>query len=145
MTSDLAGLLDRIPHRGPMRFIDEVLAVGPNWIRTRTTLDDDFLMARSGVVSPLVAIELFAQSAAAFMAHRTASSDQPFVQGALLGSRKLDVHADQFAVGDTLVAECRETFGAGALAQFDCRLTRGDATVAEGVINVVSGAGVVRG
>ncbi len=145
MSADLAGLLDRIPHRGPMRFIDEIVMVGPDWIRTRTTLEDDFIMARGGFVSPLVAIELFAQSAAAFMAHRTATSDQPFVQGALLGTRRIDIHADAFRVGDILVADCRETFGAGALAQFDCRLTRGQATVAEGVINVVSGAGVVRG
>ncbi len=145
MSADLDALLERIPHRGPMRFLDEVLAVGPSWIRTRTTLREEFIMARDGLVSPLVAIELFAQSAAAFMAHRTASSNQPFVQGALLGSRKMDVFAETFAVGDTLIAECHETFGAGALAQFDCRLTRGEETIAQGVINVVSGAGVVQG
>ncbi|MEM9070894.1 MAG: hypothetical protein AAGE52_20460 [Myxococcota bacterium] len=138
-------LLDRIPHRGPMRFLTEVLEVQGAAIRTSTTIGQDFILARDGVVSPLVAIELFAQSAAAFMAHRTAASDSPFVQGALLGSRKLDVFVDAFHVGDVLVAECEEVFGAGALAQFRCVLTRGDDKVAEGAINVVSGADVVRG
>ncbi|MBX3248752.1 MAG: hypothetical protein KF901_16360 [Myxococcales bacterium] len=138
-------LLSRLPHRGPMLFLDEVLEVSGSRVRTRTTLRDDFILAKDGLVSPLVALELFAQAAAAFMAHRVAQTDQPMVQGALLGSRTLDCHVDTFRVGDELVTEAEEVFGAGGLAQFKCALYRGGERVAEGNINVVSGTDVVRG
>lgn len=128
-----------------MRFLTGVDSVSNTQIRTRALLGDDFIMAREGKVSPLVAIELFAQSAAAFMANRTRDSDVPFVQGALLGTRKLDAFVDHFAVGDELITEAEEVFGVGALAQFKCTLWRGEEKVAEGHINVASGENVVRG
>lgn len=127
-----------------MRFLTGVDEVSATRIRTRARIGDDFIMARDGKVSPLVAIELFAQSAAAFMAHRTRDTDAPFVQGALLGTRKLDTFVDHFDVGDELVTEAEEVFGVGALAQFKCTLWRGEEKVAEGHINVASGANVVR-
>jgi len=142
---DLSDLLDHIPHRGPMRFLTGIDSVDATHIRTRALIGEDFIMARDGKVSALVAIELFAQSAAAFMAHRTRDSDAPFVQGALLGTRKLDAFVDHFSVGDELITEAEEVFGVGALAQFKCTLWRGDEKVAEGHINVASGANVVRG
>lgn len=142
---ELSELIERIPHRGPMRFIDEVVAVKGATIRTRTTLREDFLMLDGGKVSPMVAIELFAQSAALFMAHRSSASDVPFVQGALLGSRTLDADVPFLAVGDTLEVEAEEVFGAGNLAQFKCRLFREGTEIARGAINVASGANVVRG
>ncbi|MCB9636069.1 MAG: hypothetical protein H6721_28490 [Sandaracinus sp.] len=138
-------VLSRMPHRGPMLFLDEVLEVGASTARTRTVLREDFLLAKDGKVSPLVSIELFAQAAAAFMASKTAPSDRPTVQGALLGSRSLDTFVDTFEVGDELIAEVEQVFGAGALAQFKCVLYRGETKVAEGNINVVSGTDVVRG
>ncbi len=142
---DLSWLFERIPHRGPMLFIDEVVRVGKFTIETRATMKDDFIMAREGVISPLVSIELFAQSAALFMAHRSAQSNLPFVRGALLGTRKLEVTVDAFAVGDILDVHAEEVFGAGALAQFQCVLRRGEDEVASGSINVASGANIVRG
>lgn len=141
----MSDVLARMPHRGPMLFLDEVVDVGSNTARTRTRLREGFILAKDGKVSPLVAIELFAQAAAAFMASKTATTDRPTVQGALLGSRSLDTLVDAFEVGDELVAEVEQVFGAGALAQFKCALFRAEAKVAEGHINVVSGSDVVRG
>ncbi|HJK89780.1 MAG TPA: hypothetical protein RMH85_23385 [Polyangiaceae bacterium LLY-WYZ-15_(1-7)] len=138
-------ILKRLPHGGPMLFLDEVLEVGPTRVRTRTVLKEGFLLADGeGKVSPLVSIELFAQAAAAFMVNRVADTDRPFVQGALLGTRKLECHVDRFEVGDVLEVEAEEVFGAGALAQFRCALFREGEKVAEGAINVVSGADVVQ-
>ncbi len=62
--TESADLLARIPHRGPMCFLDEVVAVDGHHVHTRTTLRPDFLLLRDGAASPMVAIELFAQTAA---------------------------------------------------------------------------------
>jgi len=122
-----------------MLFLDDVVDVSWTRIVTATTFDADFLLAKDGRVSPLVVIELFAQSAAALMAHRSAQTDAPDVSGYLLGARKLDVTVDAFAVGDAVRTEAEEKWGAGALAQFACKCFVGDAVVAEGAINVAAG------
>lgn len=143
--SSSSDVLSRMPHRGPMLFLDEVLEVSGSKARARTVLRDDFILAKDGKVSSLVSIELFAQAAAAYMASKTSPTERPTVQGALLGSRSLDTFVDAFDVGDELIAEVEQVFGAGALAQFKCALFRAGEKVAEGNINVVSGSDVVRG
>lgn len=132
-------LLKRLPHGGPMLFLDDVIDVSWTRIVTETVIGPEFLLLREGRVSPLVVIELFAQSAAALMAHRSAQSDAPDVSGYLLGARKLDVSVDGFAPGDTIRTEAEEKWGAGALAQFACKCLVGDRVVAEGAINVAAG------
>ena len=127
-----------------MLFLDRVLSVGAVQVETETTFRTDFLMARDGIISPLVCIELFAQSAAALMAHRSALANAPKVSGALLGTRALICHVPHFVVGDTVRTVAIEVFGVGVLAQFECKLyrktTEGEELAAEGSINVAAGA-----
>ena len=123
-----------------MLFLDDIVEVDWTRIVTRTTFGDDFLMAQAGRISPLVVIELFAQSAAALMAYRSAQTDAPDVSGFLLGARRIDVTVDGFSVGDEVRTEAEEKWGAGALAQFACRCFVGDQVVAEGAINVAAGS-----
>lgn len=123
-----------------MLFLDDVASVSWTAIVTETVFGPDFLLLEEGRVSPLVTIELFAQSAAALMAHRQAQTDAPDVSGFLLGARKIDVSVEGFSVGDAVRTEAEETWGAGALAQFACKCFLGGALVAEGAINVAQGA-----
>lgn len=123
-----------------MLFLDDIVSVSWTQIVTKTVFGPEFLLAKDGRVSPLVTLELFAQSAAALMAHRQAQTDAPDVSGFLLGARKLDVMVDSFAVGDEVHTEAEEKWGAGALAQFACRCLVGDRVVAEGAINVAAGS-----
>jgi predicted hotdog family 3-hydroxylacyl-ACP dehydratase len=98
-----------------------------------------------GEVSPIAAIEFFAQSAAVLMSHRTSGSDPNPVAGALLGTRGVEFLVPMLRVGDVLRVVAKESWGAGALAQFDCELFRTSATqtepelCAQGTINVVAG------
>ncbi len=132
-------VLGRLPHAGPMLFLDRIVRVADPLIETETTFRDDFVMSRDGVISPLVCVELFAQSAAALMAHRSAQANAPKVSGALLGTRRIDCQVASFSVGQTVRTQVVEIFGAGALAQFDCVLTLDGTKVAEGSINVAAG------
>jgi predicted hotdog family 3-hydroxylacyl-ACP dehydratase len=140
---ELTHLLARIPHRGPMCFIDDVISVTPNSVTTTMTLRADHILAVDGLVSPIAAIELFAQSAAVLMSHRTSGSDPNPVAGALLGTRGVDFLVPSLRVGDVLRVVATESWGAnGALAQFDCELFRGPESelCARGTINVVGEA-----
>ena len=143
--SELAQILPHLPHKGPMLLLDAVSEVGPDRIRTRVQIrEDHILLEADGTLSTLVAIELFAQSAAALMVHRSMAKDASPVMGALLGSRTFDVLTPHLAVGDVLEIEAVERWGQGQLAQLSCELFRESAgeweLVARGAINVVSGS-----
>jgi predicted hotdog family 3-hydroxylacyl-ACP dehydratase len=133
--------LQRLPHAGRMRWIREVVDSGERHIVCRSVIGQEHLVGEDPGRAPgLIAIELFAQAAAAFMADRSAKlgSTGP-VSGALLGTRKLDVDVDGFELGDELLSEVHEKWSAGQLAQFDCVLKRGEQEVARGAINVATG------
>jgi len=133
-------LLARIPHEGPMLFIDDVVSVEGRRATTRTTIGDDHVMLQEGTVSSLIAVELFAQTAAVLMAQRSGSGQRaPGVTGALLGTRAIDVSVPSFRPGDELTTTVEEKWGTGQIAQFDCVLHHGDDEVARGSINVAGG------
>jgi predicted hotdog family 3-hydroxylacyl-ACP dehydratase len=141
MGEDLSWVVAQMPHQPPMRFIDEVVEVEDARILCKCRLHDAHIMVVDGSVTPLVAIELFAQAAAALMVHRAAQAGAPPTGGFLLGTRKVDVNVDVFRPGDELTVDVKELWGSGALAQFECVLTRDGAEVATGSINVASAAG----
>ena len=131
-----------------MRFVDDVISVGPDRVETTMTLREDHIMSGvatgPGEVSPLIAIELFAQSAAVLMSHRTSGTDPNPVAGALLGTRGITTEVDRLKVGDVLIVRATEKWGQGALAQFECELFRvsgeSEERCASGSINVVGEA-----
>ncbi len=141
MTDDLSWVVANMPHQPPMRFIDEVSSVEDARIVCRCRFSDEHIMANDGRVTPLVAIELFAQAAAALMVHRAAQAGAPPTGGFLLGTRKVDVNVDAFRSGDELTVDVRELWGNGPLAQFECVATRDGEEVARGSINVASAGG----
>ncbi len=53
----IPGILERLPHAGPMLFLDEVVAVEAQSIEPRVVLRADFIMAAAdGTVPPMVAL-----------------------------------------------------------------------------------------
>ena len=141
MSEDLSWVVAQMPHQPPMRFIDEVVAVEDARIVCKAVLGESHIMADEGRVSPLVAIELFAQAAAALMVYRAAKAGAPPTGGFLLGTRKVDVNTEAFVTGDVLTIDVKEIWGNGPLAQFECLLSRDGDEVASGSINVASAGG----
>lgn len=137
MTDPLA----RLPHAGRMRWIREIVECSERHAVCRSVVGREHLVGDDARRAPaLIAVELFAQSAAAYMAHNSAGRGaHETVSGALLGTRKLDVEVDGFGLGDELVSEVQEIWSDGRLAQFDCVLRRNGVEVARGSINVAIG------
>lgn len=134
---DLAWVIERLPHRPPMRLLDEVIEASGRKLVVRVRIGDDhILLDDEGKVTPLLAIELFAQAAAALLVWLGGKAGAPSVTGYLLGTRKLDMHAECFVPGDELDVVVEESWSTPGLAQLNGELYRGGELVASGVITV---------
>jgi len=143
-------ILDAMPHAPPMRLVDGVVVVdGPRIVCTAGIGPDHLLLepeegAGDAGVSGLVAIELFAQAAAALLVYHARQSGHGATGGYLLGSRRLTVDAPRLRPGDRLRVRVEESFSQGPIAQFAGVLERDGVEIARGSINVVHGpAGAV--
>ena len=128
-----------IPHRLPMRLIDEVIAQEGLTVTCRTTIREDMPFVLDGQVPMIIALELFAQSACSLVSLLAARSGAPMTGGAVLGTRALQLHGDALSVGDTVEILCEERMAIGPTAQVHCRLMHEDTLLAEGSINVMAG------
>ena len=120
---DLASL---VPHRAPMLFIDAVdgfdVAAKCADVRVAIRADSPFY---DGVGVPAwVSIEYMAQAAAVLVGLRdhalsVAAEPRP---GLLLGTRRLDLAVDRFAVGETYRISAICTFEDQDAAAFQCEM-----------------------
>ena len=131
-------VLEGMPHRPPMRLIETVIEACATAIVCQTQLRPDTIVVRDGRLSPLVAIELFAQAAAALMVWRAREGGAPIVSGMLLGTRRITLDGAP-RVGEILTIRVEERWHTGPLAQFHGVLSRDDETIASGAINVAAG------
>ena len=137
--SGLPPIENLIPHRPPMLLIDEVIEHEGLRVVCRTTIREDMPFVQDGTVPVMLALELFAQSAASLVALIASRGGAPLSGGAILGSRQIDLHGESFSVGDVLEIHCEERMALGMTAQIQCSLRREGELLAEGSINVMAG------
>jgi len=99
--------------------------------------DTIFLPGESAQVPAMLALEQMAQTCAAYMGLRARENNEPVRLGYLLGCRTLELLVDDFTVGDILTIAVEQVGALQTMASFDCRVTRGDESVATGVLNVM--------
>lgn len=128
-----------IPHRPPMLLVDEVVHHDGLKVVCRTTIRDDMPFVQGGEVSALLAIELFAQSAASLVSLLAAGKRRGLAAGALIGTRSMRLHTDVLRTGDIVEMRCEEKLAIGPTAQIHCELRRDGVLLAEGSINVMAG------
>lgn len=128
-----------VPHRPPMLLIDEAISHEGRSLVCRAVIREDHPLLEEDGVPALVAIELFAQTAAALVGLLAPAGGPSMQTGALLGTRQVRLHVPSFAVGDELLIRCTEAWTIGPAAQIECAMTRNGEAVAEGSINVMAG------
>jgi len=136
--SDFPDLDALVPHRGRMRLLGRVLSHSPEETRCSVDLErSELFFDRDGSVPAFVAIEYMAQCAAAHAGLAAAHGSSPRI-ALLLGSRRLQLHAERFHPGQQLCVEARHHRGEAGLVAFDCavRDTESDRTLAEGRLNL---------
>ncbi|MCA9688811.1 MAG: hypothetical protein KC636_04330 [Myxococcales bacterium] len=136
----MPALAELLPHKPPMRLVDAITSIDGGAIVCRATITEDTPFVAGGEVSNLLALELFAQTAATLCAARAYGRGQAMRVGVLLGVRELTLEAPTLAVGDVLEVDVRERWSDARVGNFRCQLRRDGVVLASGAINVQSGA-----
>ena len=125
-----------------MLFLDALIAHDDTSVVVEKTFRADDVFVENGCVSSFVVLELFAQAAAAHFGYAGLQRGGQFSSGALLGTRKIELHVPTLAVGELLQVRAKQTFAMPPAAQYECQLVlaRDPAQVlAEGSITVALG------
>lgn len=129
-----------MPHRPPMLLLDTLLEHGELEVVCDKTFRPDDPFAEGGRVTALVTIELFAQAAAAHFGYAGFEKDGRPGSGALLGTRRIDLLAPHFAVGERLLVRARQLGVMPPAAQYECTIERESGEVlARGSLSVAMG------
>lgn len=129
-----------MPHRPPMLVLDALVHCDETTaVCARTIRAGDVFVEEDGV-SALLALELFAQTAAAHFGYLGMLRGGGMASGALLGTRRLELEIDRYRVGDALEVRATQVMSMPPAAQYECTLTRAGEVVARGTINVAMGA-----
>jgi predicted hotdog family 3-hydroxylacyl-ACP dehydratase len=140
--ADFPPLTAFMPHRPPMLLLDRLTACTDLEATCIKTIREGDPFVEDGTVSALIALELFAQTAAAHFGYLGFARGAGFAAGALLGTRKLELHVDRYRVGDELEIRARQVMTMPPAAQYECTLLRAGETVASGTLNVAIGGAV---
>jgi predicted hotdog family 3-hydroxylacyl-ACP dehydratase len=125
-----------IPHRTPMRLVDTLLSVLEGCGVTETVLPRTSMMADGeGKLHEVAFMEMIAQSYAAFNGYRDLVEGKPPGEGFLVGVRRLEITGRAYA-GDRLLTTIRTVGSFGGFAVVEGSVTRGDETVASGIIKL---------
>lgn len=119
---DVAPLL---PHSGHMVLLDEVTAYDADSLSALASIGAGHaLLQDDGTVPAWMAMEIMAQCVAAWEGCHAHNRGEPVRLGFLLGTRKLQLHADALPVGCQLAASAQQSIrDNNGFAVFDCRLT----------------------
>lgn len=129
-----------MPHRPPMLLLDSLLEHSDEGVLCDKTFREDDPFVEGGRVTALVAVELFAQAAAAHFGYSGVVLGRVAATGALLGARRIDLDVPSYEVGERLLVRVRQVGVMPPAAQYECTIEReGGAVLARGTINVAMG------
>ena len=106
------GLNKFMPHREPMRLIKRVVDLGQDRAITECVVENEWPLREGNSVSPIVLIELVAQTAAAFLGWRKfkEKGDDCEGKGWLVGIRDAVFHCEKIELNSVLITDSREIF-----------------------------------
>ena len=129
-----------MPHRPPMLLLDTLLDHGEEEVVCDKTFREADPFVEGGAVTALVAVELFAQAAAAHFGYSGYARGGTPASGALLGARRIDLMVPSYAVGERLLVRARQVGVMPPAAQYECTIEGASgAVLAKGTINVAMG------
>jgi predicted hotdog family 3-hydroxylacyl-ACP dehydratase len=105
-----------IPHRPPMKLIDEVLEVDDEKAITASIVSENWPLYREGSVSPVVMIELVAQATGIATGWKRKRETGKGIKGYLVGIKEASFYIDRIPAGTRLITNIEnlykhETYG----------------------------------
>jgi len=135
MAEDLPAIEDLLPHRGPMRLLDVVVAWRPDAVVCRAEVRADNPFLREGRLEAVAHMELLAQAAAAHIT--LADPLRRPIRGYLVAARDLKFAGEaEVPQGTILEVAVQEVARLGAFASYEGRVTREGREVAWGNVRV---------
>jgi len=94
-----------VPHRRPLRLIDEVLEMDEDYAVTAAVITPQWPMLADGAANPIVLIELVAQTAAALGGLKVKKKDKggPAGKGLLVGIKSAAFFLDEIPLNSRIV------------------------------------------
>ena len=125
-------LEDLIPHRSPMLLIADIIEVDGTHAITRSTVAPTWPLADDNGVSPLILVEVAAQSAGVCNGwdriHTQGSDSNPM--GWLVGIKKAEFFSGPLPIGSSLTARADNTYNFANLREIACTISRDDELIA---------------
>lgn len=127
-----------VPHEPPMLLVDELIEWSPEVARVRATIRAGSPFVTGDGMPATILLEHMAQAIAVAngMADRVAGRVSGEI-GLLLGTRELELHCQQLAIGEVLELRVVREFSDGKLARYACTTTRAGELLARATINVM--------
>ncbi len=124
-----------IPHRLPMRLIDELLESAGGTATVAATIADGLLTGTDGRLAEAGLVEILAQAFAAMQGYEDSRLGQPIRRGFLVGIRSFRV-AGTARAGDRLRVHLRTVGRLGGFALAEGEIRRGEELLAGGTLKL---------
>jgi predicted hotdog family 3-hydroxylacyl-ACP dehydratase len=108
-----------IPHRLPMRLVEEMVRVDDQSIETTAVVRETWPTAENGCVRSIVLVELVAQSAAVLQGWKERHEKEAGIGGLLVGIQQATPTQPTVAIGTRLVCNVRISHGAPNYRAFE--------------------------
>ena len=118
MSAESLRIEDLIPHRGRMQLIDEIIEINEETARTVSVVTTDWPLDETGLLSPLVLVELVAQTAGVHEGWKACRQGKAGTKGWLVGVKKADFFTDGLAPGTVLTTTVRTLYAMQTYAVF---------------------------
>jgi predicted hotdog family 3-hydroxylacyl-ACP dehydratase len=129
---------DLLPHRGVMLLVGEILEVDELHAVTQSTVDSSWPMADREGVSPLILVELAAQTAGVCNIWERILHEGPGSKklGWLVAVKRADFYLDHLSIGLSITARAENSHAFDKLREVNSRLYHGDRLLAEVVLQL---------
>jgi 3-hydroxymyristoyl/3-hydroxydecanoyl-(acyl carrier protein) dehydratase len=126
-----------VPHRGRMRLVGGIVEVSEGRCITRSRIDGSWPLCDGASSSPVVLVELVAQTASALMGWERREIERMGGRGFLVGVRRATFAGGRIPVGADLIATVTTVLRRDNYATFEGRVESGGAMVASVEIQAI--------
>lgn len=129
-------IVELLPHRPPMIWLDEVVAHEQDLVRCALALRKEHVFLEQGQVEAVVSIEWMAQTVGVLVGlydRRRSLSPRP---GYLIAIPEAEFFVEQFQLGDLLSLQARRVWGDETLGSFECQVERAGSIAARAQLSV---------